>query len=91
MRSVSALGSDVFYIEKMPWERGNTWWKYRNRRDFTVQDGKRIADESAHALAVSIEASGNWNVKYKETQAQNVWVCGNNEQSALVRQLNVKE
>src|SRR5688572_27052520 len=91
MRSVSALGSDVFYIEKMPWERGNTWWKYRNRRDFTVQDGKRIADESAHALAVSIEASGNWNVKYKETQAQNVWICGNNEQSALVRQLNVKE
>jgi putative ABC transport system permease protein len=91
MRSVSALGSDVLYIEKMPWERGNTWWKYRNRRDFTVQDGKRIADESTHALAVSIEASGNWNVKYKETQAQSVWICGNNEQSALVRQLNVKE
>ena len=91
MRSVSALGSDVFYIEKMPWERGNTWWKYRNRRDFTVQDGKRIAEESTHALAVSAEASSNRSVKYQERYAQGVWICGNNEQSALVRQLDVKE
>jgi putative ABC transport system permease protein len=91
MRSVSALGSDVLYIEKMPWERGNTWWKYRSRRDFTVQDGKRIAEESTHALAVSVEASSNWPVKYEDRSAQGVWICGNNEQSALVRQLDVKE
>src|SRR5687768_96623 len=91
MRSVSALGSDVFYIEKMPWERGNTWWKYRSRRDFTIQDGKRIAEESTHALAVSVECSSGWPVKYGDRSAQRVWICGNNEQSALVRQLNVKE
>jgi putative ABC transport system permease protein len=91
MRSVSALGSDVFYIEKMPWERGNTWWKYRNRRDFTIQDGRRIAEESTHALAVSVECSSGWPVKYGDRAAQRVWICGNNEQSALVRQLNVKE
>jgi putative ABC transport system permease protein len=91
MRSVSALGSDVYYIEKMPWERGNTWWKYRSRRDFTVQDGKRIAEESTHALAVSVEASSNWPVTYQDRSAQGVWICGNNEQSALVRQLDVKQ
>ena len=91
MRSVSALGSDVFYIEKVPWEPGNTWWKYRSRRDFTVQDGKRIAEESTHALAVSIEASGNLPVKYEERSSQGVWICGNNEHSALVRQLDVAE
>ena len=91
MRSVAALGSDVFYIEKFPWERGNTWWKYRSRRDFTLQDGKRIAEESTHALAVSAEASSNWPIKYKDRAAQRVWIVGNNEQSALVRQLNVRE
>ena len=91
MRSVSALGSDVFYIEKMPWERGNTWWKYRSRRDFTLQDGKRIAEESTHALAVSAEAEATRPVKYKDRSASGVWICGNNEQSALVRQLTIKE
>jgi putative ABC transport system permease protein len=34
MRSISALGADVFYIEKFPWERAEAWWKIRNRRDF---------------------------------------------------------
>jgi putative ABC transport system permease protein len=91
LRSVSALGSDVFYIEKFPWESGNAWWKYRTRRDFSLQDGKRILEESTQAMAVSAEASSNWPVKYKDRSAQGVWICGNNEQSALVRQLTVKE
>lgn len=91
LRSVSALGSDVFYIEKFPWETDNAWWKFRSRRDFVLQDGKRIAEESTHALAVSAEASSNWPVKYKDRTAQGVWICGNNEHSALVRQLTIKD
>jgi len=91
MRSISALGSDVFYIEKYPWESHDKWWKMKNRRDFDVNDGRIIARESKHALAVSVEAPGNWPVKYQNRSAGSVWVAGNNEQSALVRQLNVKE
>lgn len=91
MRSISALGSDVFYIEKFPWEGNDAWWKIRNRRDFDVTDARVIATESKHALAVSVEASGNWKVKARDRSAASVWVVGNNEQSALVRQLTVKE
>ncbi len=91
LRSVSALGSDVFYIEKFPWERGNTWWKYRSRRDFTVQDGKRIAEESTHALAVSTEVGDNRPVQYRDRSSSGVWIAGNNEHGALVKQLNLKE
>ena len=36
LQSVSALGSDVFYLEKFPWERVEEWWKIRNRRDLTT-------------------------------------------------------
>ena len=91
MRSISALGSDVFYIEKFPWEGHDAWWKMRNRRDFEITDARVIAAESKYTLAVSVEASGNWTVKSKDRSAGSVWVVGNNEQSALVRQLNVKE
>src|SRR5438105_2963398 len=91
MRSISALGSDVFYIEKYPWESHDQWWKIKNRRDFDVNDGRFIAKESKCALAVSVESPGNWPVKYQNRSAGSVWVAGNNEQSALVRQLNLKE
>jgi putative ABC transport system permease protein len=91
LRSISALGSDVFYVEKFPWERVEAWWKIRNRPDFRVVDARFIARESTHTLAVSVEASDSFPVKYKERSASSVWIVGNNEQSALVRQLNVKE
>ena len=91
VRSISALGADVFYIEKFPWEHTGPFWKLRNRRDFTIPEGKIIQRESTHALAVSVENSITLPVRYKERSSSGVWICGNNEQSALVRQLVVKE
>ncbi len=90
MRSISALGADVFYIEKFPWERTEAWWKIRNRRDFKIEEAKLILKESTYAVAVSVEASANLPVRYKDNSSSGVWVVGNNEQSALVRQLNLK-
>src|ERR1043165_9040909 len=49
LRSVSALGADVFYVEKFPWERVEAWWKIRNRRDFKIGDGRAMLAESTHA------------------------------------------
>jgi putative ABC transport system permease protein len=91
LRSISALGADVFYIEKYPWERTTAWWRVRNRRDFSIQDAKIIQRESIHALAVSVENSAMLPVRYRDRSSTGVWICGNNEQSALVRQLVVKE
>jgi len=91
MRSISALGADVFYIEKYPWERTSAWWKIRNRRDFTIGDAKIIQRESVHTLAISVENSATLPVRYKDRNASGAWIVGNNEQSALVRQLNVKQ
>jgi putative ABC transport system permease protein len=56
-----------------------------------LSDAAAIARESKFALAVTAEASGNWPVKYRERSASGVWVAGNSEHGALVRQLNVKE
>jgi putative ABC transport system permease protein len=91
LRSISALGADVFYIEKFPWERTEAWWKIRNRRDFEISDARAIARESLTAMAISTESSVTLPVRYKDRSSSAVWVVGNNEQSALVRQLTVKE
>lgn len=91
IRSISALGADVFYIEKYPWERSGQWWKIRNRRDFEIANAKVIQNESIHTLAISVENSMTLPVRYGNRSSSGVWIVGNNEQSALVRQLNVKE
>ncbi len=91
LRSIAGLGSDVFFIEKFPWETPNAWWKFRTRQDLELGYARIIARESRLIRAVSVESSGSWPVKYKEKSASSVWVVGNNEQSALVRQLTVKQ
>src|SRR3954470_226933 len=91
MQSISALGTDVFYLEKFPWERVDDWWKLHNRRDFSINYARTISRESKTALAISVEASWNHPVKYKDRSAAGVWVVGNNEQSAIVRGLTVRD
>jgi putative ABC transport system permease protein len=91
VQSISALGSDVFYLEKFPWERVDEWWKLHNRRDFQVDYGAALMRESRFALAASVEASWNYPVKYKDRSASSIWVVGNNAQSALVRGLTIKQ
>jgi len=91
VQSISALGSDVFYLEKFPWEHVEEWWKLRNRRDFQIDYGAAFMKESRFAMAASVEASWNYPVKYKDRSASSIWVVGNNAQSALVRGLTVKE
>ncbi len=91
LRSISALGSDVFFIEKFPWERTKAWWQIRNRRNLELSDARTIARESKFALAVSVEASTTQTVSYRDKTAPGVWIAGNSEQSALVRQLTIAE
>ena len=33
LRSISAIGTDVLYIQKFAWFSDEPWWKIRNRRE----------------------------------------------------------
>src|SRR5438093_4643296 len=77
MQSISALGSDVFYIEKYPWEEVEEFWKIRKRREFSIEYGAAVMRESTLALAASVEASWNLPVKYGNRFSSGVWVVGN--------------
>jgi putative ABC transport system permease protein len=91
LRSISVLGSDVFFIEKFPWESHDAWWRYRSRRDLELDYARVIEREARLTRAVSVESSGNWSVKYRDRTASSVWVVGNNEASGLVRQITIKQ
>jgi hypothetical protein len=61
MRSVSALGSDVLYIEKMPWEQGQHMVEVSHPTRFH-RAGWETHCGRVHGmlLAVSVEAFGQF-------------------------------
>ena len=90
MRSISALGADVFYIEKFPWDSARSaWWKYQQpARLHLAATAKRFRRNRPHALAVSVEASGMCPCRYKDRiVAAASGSAATIEHSALVRQL----
>ena len=42
-KGISALGSDVLYIDKWAWFDNTEWWKIRRRKNFTIQDYEKFA------------------------------------------------
>jgi putative ABC transport system permease protein len=88
-QSISAIGSDVLFIEKYPWGPDEEWWKMRNRRDILMEDARILARETTMARAVSIEAARNRSVTYKTRTARGVFTIGNTEESAMVRGLTI--
>ena len=91
LRSIAGLGSDVLFIERFPWERPVGFWRYRNRRPIELDQARAIERESRYALAVAVEAGTSRPVKFRDRTARDVWVAGNNEHGALVRQLTVRQ
>lgn len=73
--SVDSLGKDVAVIEKWPWEFGPDykWWQYMNRPNPTIEELKRIEEQSTlgAGIALSINLPGGV-VKYKNLNAENV-------------------
>jgi putative ABC transport system permease protein len=42
VNSISSFGSDVLYVDKMPWFAGGDWNKFRNRKDITMEQYEKL-------------------------------------------------
>ncbi len=64
--SVSALGSDVIYIQKWPWEFSSdyAWWEYLNRPHPKLDEYKMIKENAKTVKACAFMASSNMSVSY---------------------------
>ncbi len=74
---LSAIGSDVIYVQKFPWvHTGSSWWEYRGRKNLTLDDADAI-----QRLCPEVEEVGasQWQVatvKYMDKKMKNVSVEG---------------
>ncbi len=79
LRSISAIGVDVLYVQKFPWLTGNDWWMYRNRKDIKIRDAKAIERQATLAAAVAPAVGGLATIRYKNNTSENVWTMGTDE------------
>src|ERR1035437_3874900 len=89
LKSISAIGSDVLYIQKNSWVNNEEWWKMRNRRDILLNDARQVAKQVTTAIAVAPMAEDFRTVKYKNRSASSVQTVGCSAETAMVSSLTV--
>lgn len=73
---MSALGSDVLYIDKWAWFEGGEWWKMRNRRRIDMDDYNRFKEQAKLPLATAPVINSRQTVKYGDNRIDNVFLNG---------------
>jgi putative ABC transport system permease protein len=73
---ISALGSDVLYIDKWAWFTNDEWWKMRNRRNLRMDDYERFRQLARMPIAVAPVINSRQTVKKGEKRVENVFLNG---------------
>jgi putative ABC transport system permease protein len=73
---VSALGSDVLYIDKWAWFSNNDWWTMRNRRNIDMEDFHRFKELAKLPLAVAPVTNSVQTIKYGDRKVETVFLNG---------------
>src|SRR5215471_14609276 len=82
IRSISALGANVFYVQQSSWfnESREEWLKARKRRPINLSEAEALPARLELASAVATTADSGVSVKYKDRSASGVWAMGTTEE-----------
>jgi len=82
--SISAIGSDVFYVSKMPWIMHGNFFDYRNRPNLSYKDGQKLNRRLTSAIAVNPNTGTNRDIKYESKILNSVWTVGTSEKYVVI-------
>src|SRR3990172_2384945 len=77
-QGISALGSDVLYIDKWAWFSNVDWWRLRNRRNIDMEDFRKFKELAKMPLAVAPVINSRQTVKYGDRRVETVFLNGSN-------------
>lgn len=78
---LSALGTDVLYVSRMPWFQMDDWWKYRNRKQITMEESEKLKKYLGDkVVAVSPTVGTARNIKYGSKTLEDVFIRGTTDQ-----------
>ncbi len=75
---ISALGSDVLYIDKWAWFTNEEWWRMRNRRNIEMDDFHKFKELAKLPIAVAPVTNSMQTIKFNEKKVENVFLNGSN-------------
>jgi putative ABC transport system permease protein len=73
---VSALGSDVLYVDKYAWFSNQDFWTMRNRRNIDMEDYHKFKDLAKLPLAVAPVTNAVQTIKYGDRKVETVFLNG---------------
>ena len=75
---ISALGSDVLYIDKWAWFSNEEWWKLRNRKSITMAEYEHFKSMVRLPIAVAPVINSQQVVKIGDRRVDGVVLNGSN-------------
>lgn len=75
-KGMSALGSDVLYVDKWAWFSNTDFWKMRNRRNMTIEEYYRFKDLVKLPAATAPTTTTRQVVKYQNKKTDNIFISG---------------
>jgi len=78
--NAAALGSDVYYVNRIPWIFNGNFFQFRNRPQITYRQGKQLAGRLTDAVAVIPYTSNRLDLKFRSESLEAAPVLGTTEQ-----------
>lgn len=82
--SISAIGSDVFYVSKFPWIMTGDFFRYRNRPNLKLVHAEKLKRQLPDAAAINPSTSSRRNVKYRSEVQEGTVIIGTTENQIFV-------
>jgi len=89
LKSISAIGTDVLYVQRFSWFGDEEWWQIRNRRPILLSDARKVARQVTTAVAISPMAEDFRTVKCGARSANAVQIVGCSAEMATVSSLSM--
>lgn len=82
--SISAVGSDVLYVSRVPWIFNGRFFQFRNRPNLTLKDSEKLESRLKTALAVNPSTSTNRDIKFRSNIIEGTTIIGTTEKHIMV-------
>lgn len=82
--SISAIGSDVLYVSRMPWVMRGNWFEFRNRKNLELDYAEDLKRHLSQATAINPTTGTAKSIKYRSTVLNDVRIIGTTDKHIMV-------
>ena len=82
--SISAVGSDVLYVSRMPWIVTGNFFQFRNRKPISYRQSQDLSANMETAVAVCPSAGTQKNIKFGSKVLENIIIVGTTDKQMMV-------